>query len=225
MTFGDSWMVVPSVGSTQSEAATLLRTGSGPDVLLAEHQTMGRGRFGRPWHSERGSSLTMSVLMHHYPDHPQPWLLGMALAVATAQVLRGKVRWPNDVYGKSGKLAGILAEVWPDADGRRCAVIGVGANLRPMAWPASIQAEAAEIPMEPLEVAQEILAAARRLPDPMRWEDLDHSWRELDTTPGKRYRLPTGEVVTAIGVGPSGALHAHDGQRQVTVYAADAYFG
>ncbi|MGE0002410.1 MAG: biotin--[acetyl-CoA-carboxylase] ligase [Fimbriimonadaceae bacterium] len=225
MRIGESWMVVQTVGSTQAEAAKLLVSGDVPDVLLAQHQTNGRGRLGRTWHSERGRSLTMSVIMREYPDHPQPWLIGMTLAIATAQVLGGQLRWPNDVYGQSGKLAGILSEIWPGSDGRKYVVVGVGANLRKMSWPDTVPGEAPKRAWEPQAAGKAIIEAARNLPEPNGWPDIESHWIALDATPGKKYRLPTGEVVEAVAVGESGALLAKLGTRTITVLAAEGYLG
>lgn len=113
-----------------------------PCLLVAEHQTRGRGRLGRNWQSTPGASLTFSLSL---PYEPADWSglslsVGVALAdaldpLAPGQAPRIALKWPNDLWlldpavvGR--KLGGVLIETV--AVGRqRMAVIGVGLNLLP----------------------------------------------------------------------------------------------
>ncbi len=121
-----------------------------PSMLVAAHQTRGRGRQGHTWQSERGLSLTFSLaLALHRPD----WSgLSLAVGVALAEALdpQGgwlKLKWPNDLWlstepgaiDASGaalpvrpprKLGGILIETMQIGQ-RRMAVIGIGLNVLP----------------------------------------------------------------------------------------------
>ncbi len=115
-------------------------------LLVAEHQTRGRGRLGRAWLSAPGASLTFSLAL---PLAPVDWSgLSLAVGVALADALdppapdavpRVRLKWPNDLwlsdpsalYG-GRKLGGILIETVPAA-GRRMCVVGVGLNVLPQA--------------------------------------------------------------------------------------------
>ena len=123
-----------------------------PCLLVAEHQTHGRGRQGRVWQAAPGASLTFSLAL---PLAPKDWSgLSLAVGVALAEALdppaastglgdagvpaghRIGVKWPNDLWlldGQGGgrKLGGILIETVA-AGTRRLAVIGVGLNVLPM---------------------------------------------------------------------------------------------
>ncbi|MBI3721622.1 MAG: hypothetical protein HY248_03635, partial [Fimbriimonas ginsengisoli] len=80
-----AWLELASVDSTQDAAANLLRLhddAAVPGVIMTTDQTAGRGRFGRKWHGDPGDSLAMSLVMKAYRDHPKPYLIGMAVAVA-----------------------------------------------------------------------------------------------------------------------------------------------
>jgi len=128
-----------------------------PCLLVAEHQTHGRGRQGRVWQAAPGASLTFSLAL---PLAPKDWSgLSLAVGVALAEALdpprsasadstgqgtgtgtqaghRVGVKWPNDLWlldGQGGgrKLGGILIETVA-AGTRRLAVIGVGLNVMPM---------------------------------------------------------------------------------------------
>jgi BirA family biotin operon repressor/biotin-[acetyl-CoA-carboxylase] ligase len=132
----------PEVDSTNRVAADLARAGA-PDgvVVLADHQTAGRGRRGRSWLAPPGSSLLVSVLLRPGPQrHPgppaggPPALTTVACSLAASDAVdevagfRPALRWPNDLYAGGRKLGGVLAEV---VDGG-AVVLGLGLNLR---WP------------------------------------------------------------------------------------------
>jgi len=115
-----------------------------PCLLVAEHQTLGRGRHGRDWHSARGASLTFSIGL---PMAPRDWSgLSLAVGVALADALeppepdapapRIGLKWPNDLWlvdaGAPGrKLGGVLIETVVVGD-RRMVVVGVGLNIAPL---------------------------------------------------------------------------------------------
>jgi BirA family biotin operon repressor/biotin-[acetyl-CoA-carboxylase] ligase len=100
-------------------------------VLVAEEQTVGRGRMARRWISPPRAALTFSLLLRPatVPAPRQGWLPLLA-GVAVAAALRGVVsadialKWPNDVMAGDAKLAGILAESTGDA-----VIIGIGLNV------------------------------------------------------------------------------------------------
>jgi BirA family biotin operon repressor/biotin-[acetyl-CoA-carboxylase] ligase len=114
-----------------------------PCLLVAEHQTGGRGRLGRGWQSTPGASLTFSLSM---PIERTDWsglslVVGLALAEALDPAREGAVprvvlKWPNDLWlldapHAGRKLGGVLIETVA-ASAKRLAVIGVGLNVRPM---------------------------------------------------------------------------------------------
>jgi len=221
------WLELDAVGSTQDEAAALLRAGSPcPRVILARSQTQGRGRLGREWHSPPEASLAMSMILSERKDHPRPWLLGMALACAAAGVFHAKVRWPNDLFLDGKKLGGILTELVEGVP-----VIGIGVNLNQTTFPAELSEIATSLALhrpgvcEPRAAAEKVLARFEAIPVPADWSDLSPVWSLYDDTPGKRFRLPSGEVAVAVGVGPHGELLCSvEGESRI-VMAAEAILG
>jgi BirA family biotin operon repressor/biotin-[acetyl-CoA-carboxylase] ligase len=132
--------VVEQTGSTNADL--LARAASGADVagavLIAEHQTAGRGRHGRGWSATPRAQITMSVGVSvvDVPSTGWGWLplaTGVAVVDTVAPLLEGSgvrvgLKWPNDVLAgpgdSPGKLAGILAEV-----AKPVVVIGLGLNV------------------------------------------------------------------------------------------------
>ncbi len=103
-------------------------------LLLAEQQTAGRGRQGRPWHSPPAANLYFS-LGWVFPPGSDMNGLSLAVAVAVWRALgtlgvRGHgIKWPNDLWWQNRKLAGILIEMRSEAEGPWQVVIGIGLNV------------------------------------------------------------------------------------------------
>lgn len=144
--------VVPETGSTNADLLARLPGLNRPILLLALSQTAGRGRAGRNWLSEPGSSLTFSLAWRFAGPLQRlsglPLAVGVALADAlAAQGVQVQLKWPNDVLKDGAKLAGILVETQAASDGGVWAVIGIGLNLlMPDALEAQIKRPAAGAP-------------------------------------------------------------------------------
>jgi len=104
-------------------------------VLALEWQSGGRGRLGRPWHSGLGNALTFSLLWRFACGLSGLSGLSLATGVALIRALQAlgvsgaRLKWPNDVLGAEGKVAGILIEAQGDMLGPSAVVIGIGMNL------------------------------------------------------------------------------------------------
>lgn len=122
--------------STNALAAAALREGAAEGlVVVADHQTAGRGRLDRVWTTPPGAALTFSVVLSPAPVPLERWpwlplLTGVAVAegVRRATGLDAGVKWPNDVLIGDRKVAGILAERVEGAHGP-AVVVGVGLNV------------------------------------------------------------------------------------------------
>jgi BirA family biotin operon repressor/biotin-[acetyl-CoA-carboxylase] ligase len=122
--------VVREIDSTNTELMRRARSGSTePILLVAAHQTAGRGRLGREWVSEGGiQTLTFSLGM---PLAPADWSgLSLAVGLSLVQSLHPalQLKWPNDVWFNGRKMAGILIETYA----MKYAVIGIGINIAPL---------------------------------------------------------------------------------------------
>ena len=128
--FGREYHYAAETGTTQRMLPEQAAHGA---VALAEHQTEGRGRFGRVWVDEPGAGLAVSgVLLPPPPVRHWPELtLVAAEAVAGAIGPGTTIKEPNDVLLDGRKVAGILAEA---EDGARV-VLGIGVNVGSAPWP------------------------------------------------------------------------------------------
>lgn len=106
-----------------------------PQALLAEHQSGGRGRHGRSWHSPFGANLYLSLAWTFPQWPPALTALPLATGVATAEALAPlglpelRLKWPNDLWHRDAKLGGILIEQRAEAGGPCRVVIGLGLNV------------------------------------------------------------------------------------------------
>jgi BirA family transcriptional regulator, biotin operon repressor / biotin---[acetyl-CoA-carboxylase] ligase len=143
-------------------------------VVFARHQRRGRGREGRSWIARSGTSVLCSSLIFlpgRLAELAGPVALASAVAmgqaIAAAFHLPVKIKWPNDVYLESRKLAGLLIES-VQVDARTAAfIIGIGINVtqRPEDFPPELRAVAGSVAQgldRPVE-EQERLGLAREL--------------------------------------------------------------
>ena len=132
----DSLLWFDSIDSTNTRARELARQGAPHGtVLIADHQTGGRGRRGRSFHSPAGSGIYMSVILRPHCAPQQIMHLTCAAAVAmcdaveAATGLRPGIKWTNDLVCGKRKIAGVLTELGFDNHGNvDFAVIGIGIN-------------------------------------------------------------------------------------------------
>ncbi len=153
-----------SLASTSDRLKERAREGAPAwTVALADEQTAGRGRQGRPWASPRGG-LYLSVLVR--PTSAQASLLPLAAGVAVAEALEtfgtsARLKWPNDVVFEGRKVAGILAEASSSASALDWVVLGIGVNLDAAVLPEAVAGEAAALSVAgPRDEVRIALAAA-----------------------------------------------------------------
>ena len=174
---------VATAGSTNADLLAAARGGE-PEgsVVVADHQTAGRGRHGRSWVAPPGAALLASALLRPRWEGGLTALLSPATALAVRDACASagagaRLKWPNDVIvqvpGEATtagepdevKLAGVLAELHVAEDGTTAVVAGFGVNLLSQpALSAAVAAGAGEpergfVPLPP--IALEEVAAAR----------------------------------------------------------------
>lgn len=233
--------VVESTGSTNADLLAQHAAGEDIDgaVLVAEHQSAGRGRLGRTWSTPPRSAITLSVGVDTGAVSPSAWgwlplLTGVAVTDAVHAItgLEPGLKWPNDILVGDGKLGGILAEVAAPAP---VIVIGLGLNVTLTAQEAP-DARAISLLMlgstmlDRSALLGGILAELSARID--RWRSaggtdpgLIADYRARSVTLGTRVRalLPGGrEIVgTATDLDKLGQLHINTGAQTVAVSAGD----
>lgn len=115
-------------------------------VVVAKHQTFGRGQLGTTWVSEQGKNLTFSLLINFNNFKIQDqFYLSMAVSLGLISALRHfvsvslKIKWPNDILAEKDKIAGILIENILKSATINYAVIGIGLNVNQEKFPADIE--------------------------------------------------------------------------------------
>jgi BirA family transcriptional regulator, biotin operon repressor / biotin---[acetyl-CoA-carboxylase] ligase len=229
--------VLPSTGSTNADAVDQVGEGA-PEgfTVVADEQTLGRGRLDRTWVSPYGAGLAMSVVLRPVvPEATWGWIplvAGLAVVDALAdQGLSAALKWPNDVVvdgdardGSPGprKLGGLLVERVGAA-----LVVGIGVNVDlaavelPVPRATSTRLEGADVRREQLLV--DVLVELRRLV--LRWRagggdarrtGLRDEYAARCLTLGRRVRalLPGGDVV-------EGVAESVDDEGRLVVRSAD----
>ncbi|OQM34131.1 biotin--[acetyl-CoA-carboxylase] ligase [bacterium endosymbiont of Pedicinus badii] len=105
------------------------------DVCIAEYQTNGRGKMGKRWVSPIGKNLNFSIYWKLDRNKKQIYGLDTAISIKIAKILKSigfkdiSVKWPNDLFFKNEKVAGILVEIY---NRRKIfhVIIGIGINIQ-----------------------------------------------------------------------------------------------
>ena len=131
--------------ASTNDAAKKWAEAGAPDgaVVTADHQTAGRGRLGRSWHSPPGVNLYLSRIYRASFD-----LLPLQGALAVREAvqaylppdLTAAIKWPNDILVNEYKLAGILCELSGDT-----AVVGIGINVNTTGFPKDLRRPASSL--------------------------------------------------------------------------------
>ncbi len=104
-------------------------------LIIADHQTVGRGRYGRTWDAPPGKCILASIVFRHRLKQEQvhlPNLIGalsIAQSIHTITGLTARIKHPNDVRIAKKKVAGVLTEIEYDQHRQPFFVLGFGVNV------------------------------------------------------------------------------------------------
>jgi BirA family biotin operon repressor/biotin-[acetyl-CoA-carboxylase] ligase len=202
---GATWQItiVDETGSTNADLLTAAASGAANrNVLMARHQTSGKGRLDRRWEAPPGTNLLVSLLFREVPEHAHDLTQRVALAASQAcsevAAVSPVLKWPNDLLLDGRKLAGVLAQA--GGTGTEYVVVGIGLNI---GW-APEGASRLGDGYDPVDVLDAMLAAYDALPD-----DITDMYRARLATIGQsvRVELSGSDVVgRAMDVLPDGRL-------------------
>ncbi len=125
-----------STDSTNTQASRLAADGAPEGTLvIAEHQTAGRGRLGRKWESPSGVNLYFTLILRPKIPPTDAPMITLAAAVALTKAVRAlyalpaAIKWPNDMLLDFRKCAGILTEMNAEPERIRHVTLGVGVDV------------------------------------------------------------------------------------------------
>jgi BirA family biotin operon repressor/biotin-[acetyl-CoA-carboxylase] ligase len=212
--FGRSIASYLEIGSTNAVAMEWASAGAPEGALVvADHQTEGRGRLGRTWQDAAGKNLMFSLVLRP-PLRPENFgLIMLAAATAVADALQRaaenhvvRIKWPNDVLLNGRKCCGMLMETTTAGGGSgplRSAVVGVGVNVNQVSFPDSFAYEPTSLALETGQLLHRtpILAAILN--------GFEHNYDGIVSDDGASLRAGYLERMEGVG-------------REVTVYPATA---
>lgn len=231
---------VEETGSTNDDLRALAQQGADHgSVLVAEHQSAGRGRLGRGWEAPPRSALLCSILLRP-PQAAAHWgWVPLATALAVNDALRTlgvetTVKWPNDILWREAKLAGILAER-VDTPRGNAVIVGIGMN---------VDLDHAELPSQTATSLRLVSDASRGLRREQvlvgvlhafsgqyqmwvdqAWPALHEAYVRASSTVGRQVEVsvPGKSPVTgeAVGIDAEGRLVVENRQDQVHLAAGD----
>lgn len=154
--FGRSLRWHAETGSTNADAAAWAAD-SAPEgaVVGTDHQTAGRGRYGRAWSDAHGLNLLLSVVLRPTLPADRLGLVPLAAGVAVAETLatwttpaEPRLKWPNDVLLDGNKVAGLLLEGSFSLRTDPTLVLGLGLNVNQTDFPPEIAERATSLALE-----------------------------------------------------------------------------
>lgn len=209
----------PHLSSTMDYAKDLAKNETSDfSVVVAETQTMGRGRLNRSWASSKGG-LWFTIVAKPKIPFVFAYKFNFAASVAIVETLKenfkinAKVKWPNDVYLHDKKIAGILSEMETTGGMISYINIGIGLNVNNISTPKNVSCISLkevlghEISRE--KILYDFLTKFQKL---LREADVEHIldlWRKNTSTIGKNVQIETfNDVFTgkALDIDETGAL-------------------
>jgi BirA family transcriptional regulator, biotin operon repressor / biotin---[acetyl-CoA-carboxylase] ligase len=229
---GRSCWYRPVTGSTNDDAAGLAEQGAPHgSLVMADHQTAGRGRVGRSWYSPPDHNLYFSLILRPATAPADTALLTLAAGVAIAEVLELQIKWPNDVVAPGfRKVAGLLCEMDVSQGRVVSVVLGVGINVNQPDFPPDLPLAASlrTLGGEPVERYGLLARLLPVLEHRIQQIEGDRqaivcAWSALSATTGQRVRVGDLEGV-ATGLRADGALLLRlDDGREYPVVAGDVW--
>lgn len=156
-TIGKQIVYVDELDSTQTKAQQLIAEGAAEGtIVIAEHQSKGKGTRGKAWHSPKGKGIWMSIVLK--PPIPAQYISQLTLlsAVALCRTINKQlglnigVKWPNDLLIDGKKVSGILLESSSEDDRLRYVIAGVGisVNITKDDFPEELHSKATSLQIE-----------------------------------------------------------------------------
>ncbi|MDB5205459.1 MAG: biotin--[acetyl-CoA-carboxylase] ligase [Flavisolibacter sp.] len=142
-TIGIPFIELQQAESTNNYAIGAIHAGMAQHgtAVFAHHQTAGKGQRDKRWYGDANKNIALSIIIK--PEGlslSQTFLLSMATAVGVYNFLKSyagdeiKIKWPNDIYWRDRKTAGILIENIVQGFNWKWSIIGIGVNINQTAF-------------------------------------------------------------------------------------------
>jgi len=228
------WRYFQTTTSTNDEAlAWALEDAPDQALVLADHQTKGRGRGNHQWVTNASAGLAFSLILKPSPAE-LPFIGRFTALAALALVhtlikdyhMAAAVKWPNDVLLEGKKAAGVLVETQWQAEKVSALVIGMGVNVSPesippqenLRFPATCVESAYGHPIVRWEMLRQVLAEMITLRPQLPQPGFIEIWNEHLAFKGQLVTLRpiSGEPqqVRLLRVAEDGRLLVEDAQRE-----------
>ena len=142
------------VDSTNNYAGLMADKMNSDFLVVADMQTLGKGRMGRSWSSPAGTGIFMSLCIKPEIAVEKASMITLVTAVSICDAIEElypintTIKWPNDIVINSKKISGILTEMSSDMDGIKYIISGIGINVNNKEFPDDIKDMASSILLE-----------------------------------------------------------------------------
>ncbi|MCU0452908.1 MAG: biotin--[acetyl-CoA-carboxylase] ligase [Bacteroidetes bacterium] len=236
--FGRKLFVFAEIDSTNACARALADIGNPiGTVVIADHQTAGRGRLGRRWEAEPRTNVLLSVLLGSGAEFPI-WRWTYLLSEATVRAVQQstglsvETKWPNDLLIDGKKCCGILLETAGTVDKPFC-LGGIGLNVNQSRFAGDLEDRATSLRLatgvehDRKQIFQALMDSIEDLYDRASQDggrSMLESWTQRCITFGRPVIVRGAGMNlegTAVGLSDDGGLVVRHGARSTTVYAGD----
>ena len=180
-------------------------------IVVAESQTLGKGRGGKQWESPKYLGIYFSFILRPKIDKALIPYISMMASIAAAEaikeetVLDTKIKWPNDLLINGKKVCGMLIEGSTVKDKLEFLVVGIGINVNneffPGSYlypPTSLKIEKG-IPLSRKKILKRLLEKTEQWYSVLVWQKESHlilkRCKELSHTIGKIISVRTGNEI------------------------------
>jgi BirA family biotin operon repressor/biotin-[acetyl-CoA-carboxylase] ligase len=137
MIIGSKYIFRENLSSTNSCAAELIKNNPLPEgtIIYTNYQSAGRGQSGNNWESENGMNLLFSLILYPFMIKPSDqFVISKIISLGLCDFLNQhatniSIKWPNDIYIKNDKIAGLLIEATIIRDEIESIIAGIGLNI------------------------------------------------------------------------------------------------
>ena len=126
-------IILEEVDSTNEYLKRNIDTLKNQTIVMAKHQTKGKGRNGHLWENPKDNNLMVSILYKDFNNIQDVWKMTIIASCSVVGLLdryniKAKIKWPNDIYVGDNKICGILVESVIE-ESLQGVIVGIGLNV------------------------------------------------------------------------------------------------